>query len=238
VSILLWDKPRQRVSKAKWKEEYGFEDGPTGGYQPNMSEDDERRWKAKVVGTKTGFPQVEVRKKAGASLMTIIVNLGDGYNYKYYNALPNLGENTPKPKSYCETQEDADYFDLCGGQTPGTNVHISMNGPSTFSFEEISEMTLVIEEAKDYLANLIGPGERKPFVAYVDGDPGEVGKTIDAIDGAKFHYALQSLKLVVFTSTANALIDIARMPEVSEVLTKADAVEREEAAYDKRHGYD
>jgi hypothetical protein len=124
MTILMWDKPARKVSVQEWKDDYGFEDGPAGGYIPNMSKADEKRWKAKLTGTKLGFPQVEIRKTAGASQMTIIVNLGQGYNYKQYKV------------------------------RDGINVHVALNGPAQMTFEETNEMHQAIQEAKTYLEGL------------------------------------------------------------------------------------
>lgn len=129
MSVLMWDKPKKRLSTKDWKEAYGFDDGPAGGYQPNMSLEDQQRWKAKITGTKLGFPQVEIRKSfksVDAVQMLIIVNLGDGYTYKH---------RTPK-------------------DTKGINVHMSLNGGAQMSFQDIQDMNRAIEEAKQALIAL------------------------------------------------------------------------------------
>lgn len=139
MGVLMWDKPKKVKSTEEWREGYGFEGGPSGGYIPNMSEDDERRWKAKITGVKLGFPQVEIRKTARQAQMTIIVSLGAGYNYKHYRAVRE--PNDP----------------LSGwGTTEGINVHISLNGPAQMTFQEVTEMNLAIEEAKAKLEELKG----------------------------------------------------------------------------------
>lgn len=136
MAVLSWDKPKKKLAPKDWKKSYGFEDGPDGGYVPNMSAEDNAKWKAKITGTKLGFPQVEIRKQAGQmSQMLIIVNLGKGYNYKTYRA------------------EDAGPY-MCGQPTKGINVHISLNGPAQLTFAEMAEMHLAVEEAKVALENL------------------------------------------------------------------------------------
>lgn len=164
MTVLMWDKPKKVKSTADWAESAGFEDGPTGGYVPNMSDEDMGRWKAKLTGVKLGFPQVEIRKTAGAQ-MTIIVSLGDGYNYKSYKA---RSDRRPHPYTAADYAKEyptlvghkysAGYTELdytrMGAPTYGFNVHISLNGPAQMTFEEFEEMHQAIAEAKAYLEAL------------------------------------------------------------------------------------
>jgi hypothetical protein len=147
MGLLMWDKPKKLRTTPEWMENYGFDGGPTGGYMPNMSKEDEARWKAKVTGKRLGFPQVEIRKTAGAQI-TIIVNLGEGYNYKHYKAVePRYEGKTPKDiPSY--TQEEIDKY---ARPTKGVNVHIAANGPVRMTFDEVEDMHKAIMEAKSHL---------------------------------------------------------------------------------------
>lgn len=136
MSVLSWDKPKRKQTVAKWRESYGFEDGPTGGYVPNMSDKDKRKWKAKLVGAKTDYPQVEIRKSSVNRVqMTVIVSLGKGYNYKYYRV-----ENTKGQVAY---------------YTKGVNVHIALNGGMQLTFAEMAELNDAVLEAKKVLEDLI-----------------------------------------------------------------------------------
>lgn len=134
MNVLSWDKPKRKMNAAKWKDSYGFEDGPTGGYVPNMSDKDRRKWKAKLVGATTDHPQVEIRKSSKAVQLTMIVSLGNGYNYKYYKAVNKPGD------SY---------------RTKGVNVHIALNGGYQLTFAEMSEMNDAVLEAKKALEDLV-----------------------------------------------------------------------------------
>lgn len=165
MGVLMWDKPKKVKSKQEWAEGYGFEDGPTGGYMPNMSDEDNARWKAKITGTKLGFPQVEIRKAAG-SQMTIIVNLGEGYNYKHYKAIdeqyhgktpkdfPNRWWRPGDPESNRYLGLTQKEIDTAARPTKGINVHIALNGPAQMTFEEMDEMHQAIQEAKEALEAL------------------------------------------------------------------------------------
>ena len=131
--LLMWDKPQKAQSVTDWKNSYGFEDGPAGGYVPNMSDQDAARWKAKLVGKTTPYPQVEIRKTSGSTQLLMIVSLGQGYNYKSYKAVPS------SRGAYA---------------TQGVNVHMALNGGLQLTFEEMHQMHAVVQEAKEYLENL------------------------------------------------------------------------------------
>jgi len=166
MSILNWDKPKKIKTTREWAEDYGFDDGPTGGYQSNMSESDKLSWKAKLTGTKLGYPQVEVRKTTwNGTQITIIVNTGRGYNYKsavaedpkylgkkvedfpnkYYGQFPDDPELNGKYNYTSEQIEEWSY------PTRGINVHISMNGPAQLTFEEMNHLNQAVQEAREYL---------------------------------------------------------------------------------------
>ena len=130
--LLMWDKPAKKMAVDEWKDSYGFEDGPTGGYLPNMSDQDAARWKAKLVGKTTSSPQVEIRRTMGNQLL-LIVNLGGGYAYKHF------------------TRE--------GTKARGVNVHLSTNGPLQMSFDDQAELNQVVQEARQYLENLSNPSK-------------------------------------------------------------------------------
>lgn len=236
MSLLVWDEPRKAKSKAKWAET-SFEDGPKGGFIPNMSDSDNERWKAKLTGTKLGFPQVEIRKAAG-SLMTIIVNLGDGYNYKGYRSVPDpdrtcVGKTpTSNTRSYLRTQEDIDYSALRERSTRGVQIHISMNGPSTMSLREMGEMHLAIAEAVGVLEELIGKGEREPYAVTVSR---AVETQIDGIEGAKVHFSLPSTNCIIVTATETAVREIEALPDVISVESEEMFAERCKSAHDRRH---
>jgi len=210
--VLMWDRPRQRVSKKAWKDEYGFDGGPDGGYQPNMSEDDANRWKAKLVGTRTGFPQVEIRKQAGPSLMLIIVNLGAGYSYK--SRTPSYDVEKAEERWSSRDIAPMSLVDRIGLQdvSAGTQVHVSMNGPAMMDFEDLANMHKAVEEAKAVLASLeTAPGERS--LQHIDlAEDVDLAQTIERlaeIPGVRVHLVLESERFVV-VSTVDAAMDALR----------------------------
>jgi hypothetical protein len=166
VGILNWDKPKKVKTTQEWKNDGGFDGGPNGGYQSNMSKDDMESWKAKLTGTKLGYPQVEIRKTAmGGTQITIIVNLGAGYNYKQYRAedpkylgkkvedFPNKyhGQFPDDPEHNRKYSWTAEQIEEWSYPTRGVNVHLSMNGPAQMTFEDMSQMQQAVQEAKEYL---------------------------------------------------------------------------------------
>lgn len=180
MSILRWDKPKKIMTTEQWATHYGFEDGPVGGYSPNMSEADQLSWKAKITGKKLGFPQVEIRKTTEkGSQVVIIVNMGEGYNYKYYRAVdedykqfdtwedhlnqeaerafsrwPQNYPTLDDAKNFIKTYYNEESFLKNKYPTKGINVHLSTNGPVQMTFDEMQDMQLAIEEAKEALNSL------------------------------------------------------------------------------------
>jgi hypothetical protein len=135
----MWDKPKKKQSTEVWKEDNVFDGGPPGGFVPNMGDEDTKRWKAKVVGTKTGYPQVEIRKSVKGSQLLVIVNLGEGYSYKNWHPGP--------PEERANGYKD-------WGSTQGINIHLSMNGGFQMTFAELEELHQAVAEAKAHLGGL------------------------------------------------------------------------------------
>lgn len=158
MSYLRWEKPKRTRSKEEHAE-ISFEDGPKGGYVPNMSEADANSWKAKVTGTKLGYPQVEVRKTAGPALLLLIVNLGDGYNYKQYETKPSRWHHADREP----------WWRLHDTRTFGIGLHVATNGGAQLTTEETLQLPLIIEEAKAVLNQLVKvPGERHHYALWLN----------------------------------------------------------------------
>lgn len=122
----------------------GFDGGPEGGYVPQMSDVDSRRWKAKKFNIGKDNARIELRKSIGGgvsgrgpvSQVTIFVAL-DGWDF---------AKKHEYRKEY--NQEEHGYFFV---DTRGYNVRISMNGPILMTFAEFSEINQIVNEAQDYL---------------------------------------------------------------------------------------
>jgi hypothetical protein len=161
MGVLFWGKPKKKLSTEAWKNDAGFDGGPDGGYMPNMSPEDEKRWKAKLTGTKLGYPQVEIRKTAG-SQMLVIVNLGKGYNYNHAKSEnPEYVGKTPADFVGTWhsrfTQHD---IDRRAYPTRGINVHLSMNGPAIMTFQDMADLNAAVLEAKAALEEYEATGKK------------------------------------------------------------------------------
>lgn len=126
--ILSWDKPGKVMSEQDRRDTFASDSGVPGTFVPNMSNADVARWKAKLVGHKSGHPQVEIRKDS----TVIIVSLHGGYRYKHYG-----NPNSPWPSS-----------------TAGINLHIATAGPIQWSWKDYEEFQQAIAEAREFLEKL------------------------------------------------------------------------------------
>jgi hypothetical protein len=123
AGILVWDKPKQVMSEEQRRREFSSDAEVHGTYQPNMSAEDQARWKAKLVGTRSNNPQVEIRKDT----TVIVVSLLGGYNYKGYRP------------------------DAPGSDSSKDNLHIASAGPIRWTWEEYEQFQAAIAEAKTKL---------------------------------------------------------------------------------------
>ena len=128
---------------AKVDIEAGFDDGPTGGYVPQMSQADAHRWKAKKYNIGKDGARIELRKsfaggvsgRGPSSQVHIIVAL-DGWDYSKKH---ESRQAEPKPGKYWNLD------------TRGLNVRMSMNGPLLMTFDVFNEINQIVQEARDYL---------------------------------------------------------------------------------------
>lgn len=138
MGILMWDKPEKVMSTEEWMA-ISADCAPPGVYVPNMSTEDAERWKAKMVGTRSGHPRVEIRKTAkGVQMLIIVAAVLDprpGVN-------PRLGRVDWKEVHDWEKNQRA------------ANIKVSMNGTAFLSFEDWADMNAAIEEARAVLVAL------------------------------------------------------------------------------------
>ena len=139
MSLVSWDTPK-KVRTPEENDRNTFDGGPKGGYVPNMSLEDQHKWKGTIVGKNTTTPQIELRKTfsfstkyvpgrpaiGNSASILIIVSLGGGYKYK------NM------------TYEN----------TKGINIHFSTNSSIQCTFDQLQEIQIVVEEAKQKLIEL------------------------------------------------------------------------------------
>ncbi len=138
MSILSWEKPNQVNTKDKWLE-ISADGAPPGVFTPNMSHEDNLKWKARLVGHKVGYPQVEIRRDS-----TVIIVSLTGYKYKQYN-LRQTEENLAKARM----------FDHDENFTNWPTIHIASAGATMLTFDQFTEFKQAIDEAFEFLSDLV-----------------------------------------------------------------------------------
>jgi len=129
MSVLMWEKPKQIISKEEWKGNQA-DSAPPGTFMPNMSREDSMRWKAKIVGATLGFPQVELRRNG----MVVILSK-KGYKYNGYDF-----RGTPERIKKADRKQRV--------------VHIASSGAQCFSLEEYEEFQQALKEGWEALEAL------------------------------------------------------------------------------------
>ena len=137
TNVLCWEKPKKVMSKEEWAGNQA-DSAPPGTYMPNMSDEDRAKWKAKLVGQKVGFPQVEIRKDS-----TVIIVSLTGYKYKHYDTRRSQ-ENLTKARKYDKNASFADW----------PVIHFASAGPMQMTYQELDELQAAISEALGFLYTL------------------------------------------------------------------------------------
>ena len=123
MGILSWDTPKKKRSTEEHNAMHSSDSGVEGTYVPNMSEDDNLKWKAKLINKGKANARVEIRKLFPAKYAQVFIIVAlDGWD------LSSKGE----------TKDN----------TSGLNVRISTNGAIAMTFKELNELNQAVEEAK------------------------------------------------------------------------------------------
>jgi hypothetical protein len=239
--VLQWDRPKRAMPKEEWKEAYGFDGGPVGGFMPNMSKQDAERWKAKLSGTRTGFPQVEIRRQCGPSLMLIIVNLGAGYSYKGRTPAYDV-EATSRWTSARGGMKAMSMIDALANQpiTCGTQIHVSMNGPSLMDFDEMADMQRAIAEARSALEALeTAPGTRTILHAVLKDGADVDGTTaiLNTMPGVRIVLESADAGLIVLSAPEDMDRSMVAVEGVSEILSIKEFQKRGRRAVNVAYGF-
>lgn len=139
MSVLMWEKPKQVISKEEWKGNQA-DGAPPGTWMSNMSHADSMRWKAKIIGAKLGFPQVELRRNG----MVVILSKR-GYKYNGYDCR-QTSEFFAKRAEY-----EAKYKESLG--EPNV-VHIASSGAQCMDLKEYEEFQQALKEGWEALEDL------------------------------------------------------------------------------------
>lgn len=146
--ILDFEKPKKVRSTEEHNNLFSSDCGVAGTFVPNMSKEDQYKWKAKHIGGDD--ERIEIRKTLGGSQVLIIV-----YKNSYHPPYPeypetkytdsayhvNLAKYKEKQKEWYKRHEE---------------IKLSMNGKVDMTFEEYAEMREAITEAK-MLMNITDP---------------------------------------------------------------------------------
>lgn len=72
--ILSFGKPKKVMSSEEYAKSAASDTGIPGTYTGNMSEDSKLAWKAKIVGSRSGNHQIEIRTTEPKANLVIVVN--------------------------------------------------------------------------------------------------------------------------------------------------------------------
>jgi hypothetical protein len=146
--ILSFEKPKKVRSTEEHNKMYSSDCGVAGTFVPNMSKEDELKWKAKHI--KGDDERVEIRKTLGGSNVLIIV-YKNSYNPPYPD-YPECGYNHPAYKDlYAKYQKEEKEW-----RKSHNEIQISTNGKIDMNFIDMVEVMKAITEAK-MLMNITDP---------------------------------------------------------------------------------
>lgn len=131
LAILTFEKPKNVRGTEEHNEIYSLDCGVAGTYVPNMSDEDNGKWKAKYIGGE--FARIEIRKHF------------DDYEWK------------EKPSNYCQRPMGNYSSQVCINVYPDGGVVMSMNSRTGFTSNDWNDLQQAIAEAKQCL---IKPPER------------------------------------------------------------------------------
>jgi hypothetical protein len=75
MTILSWEQPKRASDPEAHAARYQSDTGIRGTYVPNMSAEDQARWKAKLIGGPD--PRVEIRRRVTPGTLVLLVVYGD-----------------------------------------------------------------------------------------------------------------------------------------------------------------
>ncbi len=132
MGLLCWERPdKQWAAQEEYEEANSSSAEAAGTYVPNMSDEDNAKWKAKLVGQKTGPLRVEIRRYLGEAQVVVVVSEETQGALGYWFRESLKYDPNRKPRM--------------------VNVSLSANGKVAISFEDWAELQIVIAEARAYL---------------------------------------------------------------------------------------
>jgi molecular chaperone DnaK (HSP70) len=131
LAILTFEKPKKVRSTEEHNDMYSSDCGVEGTYVPNMSDEDNEKWKAKYISGE--YPRIEIRK------------CFNDYEWK------------EKPPGYCRRPSGNYSSQVCINVYTDGGVVMSMNSRSGFASKDWNDLQQAVTEAKQWL---ITPPER------------------------------------------------------------------------------
>lgn len=132
--ILSFAKPKKVMSSEDYAS-ISADSAPPGVYSGNMSQADLLRWKAKLVGSRSGNHQIEIRTTEPAANLVVIVN----------GAMPNV----EKRKTWLQRE------------TEPFSIKLSANGPTFYDPNLWGRLMEAVREARQVLDLLDTEDTRK-----------------------------------------------------------------------------
>ena len=143
MSILSFAKPKKARSTDAHNKMNSSDCGVEGTYVSNMSQEDKKKWKAKVVGSRSGNHQIEIRSEQSGSNIVVVVN----------------GEMATAPQYKTRGRDPYQYQYKVHGVEPH-QMKISANGPMYFTPDTWLDLQQAIREARQVLVLLDEPTTR------------------------------------------------------------------------------
>jgi hypothetical protein len=128
--ILSFAKPKKVMSSEDYAS-ISADSAPPGVYTGNMSQADRLRWKAKLVGSRSGNHQIEIRTTEPGANLVVVVN----------GSMPNF-----ERQKHSWRQRELDPH----------SIKVSANGPTFYTTRLWGSFTDAVEEARKVLALLDG----------------------------------------------------------------------------------
>jgi hypothetical protein len=146
--ILDFEKPKKIRSTEEHNSLFSSDCGVAGTFVPNMSEEDQKKWKAKHIGGND--ERIEIRKTLGGAQVLIIV-----YKEPYHPPEPKYPETRYTDSAYHVNM--AKYKEkMKEWHKSHENIKISMNGKVDITLEEYSDLKAAVLEAQ-MLMNITDP---------------------------------------------------------------------------------
>ena len=138
--ILNFEKPKKVRSTEEHNNLFSSDCGVAGTFVPNMSKEDELKWKAKHIGGDD--ERIEIRKTLGGAQVLIIV-----YKEPYHPTYPHYPETRYTDSSYHVNmakykERQKEWYKR------HENIKISMNGKVDMTLEEYADLREAISEAR------------------------------------------------------------------------------------------